>query len=117
SCPPYAELERLLGELFGGPLVVAQTTTLAHMAALPILIGAEDAVICDQLVHNSVQAGLPTLAAAGTVCRFVRKNRADPLEAMVRTLSARHRRVWYLADGVYSMHGDVAPMEALHDLV
>jgi len=37
--------------------------------ALPILIGKQDAVVCDQLVHNSVQAVLPTLAAAGTTCR------------------------------------------------
>ena len=112
SCPPYAELERLLGAMFDAPLVVAQTTTLAHFAALPILIGREDAVICDQLVHNSVQSVLPTLAAAGTLCRFVRHNRVDRLDEMVRTLAERHRRVWYLADGVYSMHGDTAPLDA-----
>ena len=117
SCPPYAELERLLGAMFEAPLVVAQTTTLAHFAALPILIGREDAVVCDQMVHNSVQAVLPTLAAAGTVCRFVRHNRVDRLDEMVRALAARHRRVWYLADGIYSMHGDPAPLDGLHELV
>lgn len=117
SCPPYAELERLLHAMFGGPLVVAQTTTLAHFAALPILVGSEDAVVCDQLVHNSVQAVLPTLKAAGTYCRFVRHNRADRLDDIVGGLSTRHRRVWYLADGIYSMHGDPAPLAALHELV
>jgi len=117
SCPPYRELERLLEMLFGAPVVVAQTTTLAHFAALPILIGADDAVVCDQLVHNSVQSVLPTLAAAGTTCRFVRHNRIDRLDAMVRSLAERHRRIWYLADGVYSMHGDTAPLAALRELV
>jgi len=116
SCPPYADLERLLEELFDAPVVVAPTTTLAHFAALPLLIGAEDAVVCDQFVHNSVQSVLPTLQVAGTVCRFVRHNRIDRLEELVRTLADRHRRVWYLADGVYSMRGDRAPMEALHEL-
>ncbi len=116
SCPPYAELERLLAALFETPLVIAQTTTLAHFAALPILIGREDAVICDQLVHASVQAVLPTLQAAGTVCRFVRHSRIDRLAEMVETLAARHRRVWYLADGIYSMHGDPAPLAALGEL-
>ena len=110
SCPPYAELERLLHVMFGAPLVVAQTTTLAHFAALPILVGGEDAVVCDQLVHNSVQAVLPTLQAAGTTCRFVRHNRVDRLDKLVGKLAAGHRRVWYLADGVYSMHGDAAPL-------
>ena len=89
SCPPYAELERLLGALFDAPLVVAQTTTLAHLAALPILVGKDDAVVCDQLVHNSVQAVLPTLAAAGTTCRFVRHNRMDRLDELVGALAAK----------------------------
>jgi 7-keto-8-aminopelargonate synthetase-like enzyme len=117
SCPPYAELERLLHAMFGAPVVVAQTTTLAHFAALPVLIGGEDAVVCDQLVHNSVQSVLPTLRAAGTTCRFVRHNRIDRLDELVGTLAARHRRVWYLADGVYSMHGDAAPLDDLRELV
>ena len=116
SCPPYAELERLLGALFDAPLVVAQTTTLAHLAALPILVGKDDAVVCDQMVHNSVQAVLPTLAAAGTTCRFVRHNRMDRLDQLVGVLAAKHPRVWYLADGVYSMHGDLAPLDQLHAL-
>ena len=116
SCPPYADLERLLQTLFDTPLVIAQTTTLAHFAALPILIGSEDAVVCDQLVHASVQAVLPTLQAAGTVCRFVRHSRIDRLAGMVDTLAARHRRVWYLADGIYSMHGDPAPLAALAEI-
>ena len=117
SCPPYAELEQLLGEVFASPLVVAQTTTLAHFAALPILIDGEDAVVCDQLVHNSVQAVLPTLQAAGTFCRFVRHNRIDRLEEILCALGERYRRIWYLADGVYSMHGDPAPRAELRDLM
>jgi len=117
SCPPYAELERLLHAMFGAPLVVAQTTTLAHFAALPILIGSDDAVVCDQLVHNSVQSVMPTLKAAGTTCCFVRHSRIDRLDKLVGALAERHRRVWYLADGVYSMHGDLAPLGALAELL
>jgi len=117
SCPPYRELEHLLKQLFGAPLVVAQTTTLAHFAALPVLVGAADAVLCDQAAHNSLQSVLPTLAANGTVCRLVRHNRMDRLDAMVAALARQHRRVWYLADGVYSMLGDVAPVVELRELL
>jgi 7-keto-8-aminopelargonate synthetase-like enzyme len=117
SCPPYAELERRLATLFGAPVVVAQTTTLAHFAALPLLVGKDDAVICDQLVHASVQAVLPTLQAAGTLCRYIRHSRIDRLAELAGELAARHRRVWYLLDGVYSMHGDPAPLAELGALL
>jgi 7-keto-8-aminopelargonate synthetase-like enzyme len=117
SCPPYHELEELFEALFDAPIVVTPTTTLGHLAALPVLVGRGDAVICDQLAHSSVQAVLPTLVAAGASCTLVRHNRMDRLEEQVAALSASHRRVHYLADGVYSMHGDVAPMEALRGLV
>jgi 7-keto-8-aminopelargonate synthetase-like enzyme len=117
SSPPYAELEALLESMFEAPVVVAQTVTLGHFSALPILIGRNDAVVCDQLVHNSVQAVLPTLKGAGIFCRPVRHNRIDQLDAIVTSLASRHERVWYLADGVYSMHGDPAPLGALRELL
>src|SRR4029078_10998199 len=90
---------------------------LCPVHAMPTLTGKKDAVVCDQLVHNSVQAVLPTLAAAGTTCRFVRHHRMDRLDDLGRVLAAKHPRVWYLADGVYSMHGDPAPLAALRQLV
>ena len=117
SCPPYRELERLLEALFEAPLVVAQTTTLAHFAALPLLVGKQDAVICDELAHSSIAAVLPTLRAQGASAAFVRHGRMDRLEEMVTALGRRHPRVWYLADGIYSMHGDPAPVRALGDLL
>jgi 7-keto-8-aminopelargonate synthetase-like enzyme len=117
SSPPYREFEHLLELLFGAPVVVAQTTSLAHFAALPVLVGSGDAVVCDQLVHHSVQAVLPTLQAAGVSCSVVRHNRMDRLEERIVALSRQHRRVFYLADGVYSMHGDMAPVGALRELL
>jgi 7-keto-8-aminopelargonate synthetase-like enzyme len=117
SSPPYREFEGLIETMFEAPVVVAQTTSLAHFAALPVLVGARDAVLCDQLVHSSVQAVMPTLQAAGTFCSVVRHNRMDRLEETITALARRHPRVFYLADGVYSMHGDVAPVAALRGLL
>jgi 7-keto-8-aminopelargonate synthetase-like enzyme len=117
SSPPYREFEELIETMFGAPVVVAQTTSLAHIAALPVLVGPRDAVLCDQLVHSSVQAVLPTLQAAGTTCSVVRHNRMDRLEEAVIALARRHPRVFYLADGVYSMHGDATPIAELRQLL
>jgi 7-keto-8-aminopelargonate synthetase-like enzyme len=113
SAPPYAELEALLGEIAGGPALVTPNTTLASAAALPSLVGEEDAVLLDHQVHLTVQLVLPLLQRLGIPVEVVRHGRLDRLEAKIRSLRERHRRVWLLIDGVYSMHGDLAPLDAL----
>lgn len=116
--PLYDELEALLREMVGGwPVVVAPSTSLAHQAALPVLVGDRDAVCFDVLVHSSVQAVLPALAQRGIPCEAIPHNRIDALERRVKLLSQRHERVFYLCDGVYSMHGDLARIEPLLELL
>jgi hypothetical protein len=44
---------------------------------------------------------------------YVRHGRLDRLEERIAALAERHRHVWFLIDGVYSMHGDLAPVDAL----
>jgi 7-keto-8-aminopelargonate synthetase-like enzyme len=118
SAPLYARLEGALGEIFEGrPLTVASTTSLGHMAALPVLITERDAVLYDAFVHASVQAVLPTLREQGTVCEALPHNRLDLVESRARELSATHDRVFYLCDGIYSMHGDQVDVPALYALL
>ncbi|HWZ92982.1 MAG TPA: hypothetical protein VNW92_29155, partial [Polyangiaceae bacterium] len=83
STPLYGEFEALLEELFGAPIVVAQTTSLGHLATLPVVVGENDAVLFDGLVHASVQAVLPTLREAGVRCTQVPHNRLDRLAELV----------------------------------
>jgi 7-keto-8-aminopelargonate synthetase-like enzyme len=117
STPLYAEYEALLSEIFGGaPVVVTQTTSLGHLATLPVVVAEQDAVLYDVLVHASVQAVLPTLRAAGVECTQVPHNRMDRLDELVTQLSQRYEKIWYLCDGIYSMHGDRAPLEELYAL-
>ena len=117
STPLYAELEGLLAEVIGQPALVAPTTSLAHVSALPALIDAADAVILDQQVHASVRMATNHVRVAGVPVEVVRHNRLDLLEARIRELRRTHRRIWYLADGVYSIFGDRAPMAGLADLL
>ncbi len=117
SAPPYPELEEQLERMFGGPVIVAASTSLGHLAALPVLVGSEDAVVLDQQVHNSVQMATHQLRAQGTAVELIRHNRMDRLEKMIERLAPRHRRIWYLADGVYSMFADLAPFAELADLL
>lgn len=117
SCPLYAELEEALGAIFGVPTLVAPTTTLAHAAAFPVLFDDRDALILDQQAHTSVHVGTNHVIVQGTHVEVVRHNRLDLLEERIRELRGRYRRVWYLGDGVYSMHGDLAPMAGLAELL
>jgi 7-keto-8-aminopelargonate synthetase-like enzyme len=117
SAPPYEQLEDLLGRLTGGTVLVTPNTTLAHLSALPVLVGEQDAVILDHQVHHSVQLAVPQLRQQGTRVEFVRHQRIDLLEKLIRDLKDSHRHIWYLADGVYSMYGDLAAIEAMSWLV
>ncbi|MEY4545011.1 MAG: hypothetical protein RL685_1206 [Pseudomonadota bacterium] len=118
SAPLYGELESLLSQMVdGAPVVLAPTTSLAHQSALPVLVGDRDAVLFDVQVHASVQAALPELRLRGVPCEAVRHNRLDRLEERIVALSARHERVFYLCDGIYSMHGDVLDVEGLYALL
>jgi len=113
SAPPYAELESQLDAISGGFTLVTPNTTLASASALPSLVREDDVVLLDHQVHMTVQQVVPLLQRLGVAVELVRHGRLDRIEERVVELRSRHRRVWLLLDGVYSMHGDLAPIEAL----
>jgi len=113
----YSALQQLLENIFGAPCVITPTTTLGHIACIPVAVADEDAVILDQQVHNSVQSAVQLLKARGVHIELVRHNRTDLLEEMIRTLRGKHRKIWYMADGIYSMFGDSCPIDAVYSLM
>lgn len=117
STPLYAQLEALLSSIFEAPIVVTPTTSLGHISALPVLIHEGDIVILDQQVHSSVQTAAKLVRAHGVPSEVLRHNRMDLLEERIEALRRQYRRVWYLADDVYSMYGDLAPMDDLSRLL
>lgn len=117
SLYPYQELEELVKEIFGFPSIVMPTTMLGHISCLPSLVGSDDAVIMDHQVHTSVQLTAKILKTNGTHVEMMRHNRMDYLESRIQKLKTEFRKVWYLADGVYSMYGNLAPMQDLYDLM
>jgi len=118
SAPLYREFETLLSRMVGGlPVVLAPSTSLGHLSALPVLVGEGDAVLYDIQVHASVQGVLPELRLRGVPCEAVRHNNMARLEERVAALSRQHARVFYLCDGIYSMHGDTLDVEGLYALL
>ena len=113
--PMYEELEAAITTITGGHVLVTPSTTLAHIAALPILVGDQDAVIIDQFAHASLQMTMALLRSVPV--ESVKHNRMDLLEEAIVRLSKTHRRVWYVLDGLYSMLGDFAPIERIAALL
>lgn len=117
SLQPYEELESLLDQMFGLPTVVMPTTMLSHITCLPVLIGREDAVIMDHQVHTSVQMTTKILHSNGAHVEMIRHDRMDYLENRIKKLKSKYKNIWYLADGVYSMYGNIASMKSIHQLL
>lgn len=113
----YRELEELLEKMFEAFVVITPTTTLGHIAAIPVLVSDDDAVITDQQVHNSVQTAVSLLKPRGIHVEIVRHSRMDLLEERIVALQAKYAKIWYMADGIYSMFGDECPIRTIYQLL
>ena len=67
------------------------------------LFGAEDLILYDELAHNSMVQGAGASKAGK---RSFRHNDHDQLDALLRDLRPKYRRVVVAIEGVYSMDGD-----------
>ena len=79
----YEKLQNLLDKLFNAHCVITPTTTLGHIANIPVMVGDNDAVIMDQQVHNSVQTAVQLVKVRGVHVEIVRHNRMDLLEPRI----------------------------------
>jgi 7-keto-8-aminopelargonate synthetase-like enzyme len=119
ECPLYSALEDTLSEAMNAHVLVTPNTTIAHLAALPVLIGDRDLVLVDQFAHASIH--MATDLVSDVPIELVRHNRMDLLQQRLAEAEeqegGRHDRVWYICDGVYSMLGDFAPFAELSALL
>jgi 8-amino-7-oxononanoate synthase len=107
----HERLEDELADFLGTDAALAFSSGyMANAGVIPALVGAGDAVVSDALVHASLIDGCRLARAAVHV--FAHGD-ADALDALLRDVTPTHRRVLVLLDGVYSMDGDVAPLDRL----
>ncbi|HTH57542.1 MAG TPA: aminotransferase class I/II-fold pyridoxal phosphate-dependent enzyme [Cyclobacteriaceae bacterium] len=111
ACNLYEEVESLFQEIFGHPSILAATTTLSHLGALPVIVQDEDLIILDHQVHGSVQLAVQQVKARGTKVEMIKHNRMDMLEDSIKANPNKYNKIWYMADGLYSMYGDYAPLK------
>ena len=109
----HKELEGRLAHFLGTEDAILYSSCFdANGGLFETLLGPEDAVISDELNHASIIDGVRLCKA--TRLRYANRDMAD-LEAKLReSEGARHRLI--ATDGVFSMDGYVAPLDAIVEL-
>ena len=110
----HLELERRLAAFKGVEAAITfQSGFTANLATIPALVGKEDVIFSDELNHASIIDGARLSGA-----RIVRFAHADPLdlEQMIKSNEGTYRRGLIVTDGVFSMDGDIAPLDKICEI-
>jgi len=109
--PLHAALEERLAQIYGTEASVCFVSGyLTNVALVSTLIGPKDLVIHDELIHNSVLAGIKL---SGATRRFFRHNDPSDLEKVLSTIAGDFGRILVVVEGIYSMDGDIACLPEL----
>lgn len=111
--PWHERLEQQIAQFEGQPdAIVFPTGMAANVGTIAALCGSGDLVLSDRFNHASLVDGCRLSGAQ------VRVYRHDDLEALERELEkgATARRRWIVTDSVFSMDGDIAPLNELCDM-
>ena len=116
SNPLYAELEAKIRKMYQSPIVITKNSTLGHLGAIPSAVDDEDVIILDHQVHWSVQHAAKMLKTRSVPIEMIRHNHLGMLEDKLKKYVHHKKQIWYMADGIYSMYGDQAPVKELMEL-
>lgn len=116
SNPLYASLEQKVGEMYGHPIIITKNSTLGHIGVIPSAVQDQDAIILDHQVHWSVQSAAKILKNRSVPIDMIRHNDLNMLEDKIKRYANKRKKIWYMADGIYSMYGDFAPIADLMTL-
>jgi glycine C-acetyltransferase len=110
----HNELEKKLAEFKGVEAAITfQSGFNANIATIPALVGKEDAIFSDELNHASIIDGCRLSAAT-----IIRYNHCDvqDLERALQENRNRYVRAMVITDGVFSMDGDIAPLDQIYEV-
>jgi 7-keto-8-aminopelargonate synthetase-like enzyme len=111
--PLYAQLEEKITQMFGHTIIITKNSTLGHIGVIPSAVQDQDAIILDHQVHWSVQSAAKILKNRSVPIDMIRHNDLNMLEDKIKRYADKRKKIWYMADGIYSMYGDFAPISDL----
>ena len=108
----HEEVEARLAEFKGTEAaVIFSTGYMANLGTISALVGPGDTVFCDRLNHASIYDGIK-LSGAG-LARFPHRD-LNRLEALLQKAGTGRRFI--ITDSVFSVDGDLAPLQDLVEL-
>lgn len=109
----HDRLERVLAEFkTTEDVLVFGSGFTSNSGTIPTITDAEDAIITDELNHASIIDGCRLSKAKRSIYRHCDM---DSLEEALKAASGARKRL-IITDGVFSMDGDVAPLDTICDL-
>ena len=107
----HMEVERRLAKFKGTESsLIYQTGFAANAGLIPQLAGKGDIIISDELNHGSIIDGVRLTKTD----RAIYKHRdMGELEKVLKDADKKYNRILIITDGVFSMDGDIAPMDKI----
>ncbi|MBR0554123.1 aminotransferase class I/II-fold pyridoxal phosphate-dependent enzyme [Ciceribacter sp. L1K23] len=107
----HVALEQALAQNYESEAAVCFVSGyLTNVAAIGCIMGPRDLVLHDEFIHNSALSGIKL---SGANRRFFKHNDMADLERLLRTLGSDYERILVVAEGIYSMDGDIADLPGL----
>ena len=110
----HDELEAKLAAFKGVEAAISlQSGFVANAGVIPALVDKEDVIVTDALNHASIIDGVRLAKASRKIYAH-----ADVSDLRVKLAEAREegaRRILIISDGVFSMDGDIAPLDRIAD--
>jgi len=113
----HMELEHRLARFKGAEAsLVYQTGFAANAGLIPQLAGKGDVVVSDELNHGSIIDGVRLSAAERRVYKHADAEDLARVLDETEKIFPPFRRILIVTDGVFSMDGDVAPLDRIASL-
>ncbi|MFV1949804.1 MAG: glycine C-acetyltransferase [Anaerolineales bacterium] len=93
--------------------ITFQSGFAANLGTIPALVGKEDVIFSDRLNHASIIDGCRL--AKSKIIPYDHCSPTD-LKAVLDEHRSNYRRALVVTDGVFSMDGDVAPLDEIYDV-
>ncbi len=113
----HAELERRLARFKGAEASLTyQSGFAANSGLIPQLAGEGDIIVSDELNHGSIIDGTRLSHAQRAVYKHADANDLDGVLMEAEKATPSYRRILIITDGVFSMEGDIAPLDKIAKL-